>query len=620
MLKNKSYWISLVLSLICLAIAYWQASDMAQLAANKQVWQHQPLWFMLSAWAALLLITWPWVSKLEQKVKLLLASVSTGILFWSGFMPNHFLIGPFIAFVPLLWAENEVLKANLKTRSALWLVFKLSFIAFFTWNILSTSWVINTGFVAGLLANFLNALLMTIPFVLFHLVHRRHNDKTGLWALASFWLSFEFIHFYWDISWPWLSLGHAFAHYPSLIQWYEYTGVSGGSLWIIAINLAFWSAIQKAQIFKEKNHTPFLKSVLFFSWRPILWFTAPSIMSLVWYNNYTEKAIGTTNVMVVQPNFEPHYQKYSVAEHIQFERFVELTEKNISEKTNYIVYPETSFDGIRISQIRADQDLYALRTMMQKYPNAALVTGVSMYERYNSRADAPANPTVKRTPSGGEILYSSYNSAIQIEGNNDHMPIYHKSKLVPGSESMPYIGNIALFQGLIMDLGGAYGGGLATQENRTIFETDNARIAPIICYESVYGPFVTDYIKLGAEILFVMTNDGWWGKTYGHKQHLYLSSIRAIENRRWVARSANTGISGFINSRGDIVAATNYEETATLSMDVPRIQAKTFFTTWGDVIGRYSLLLSALLLFSGIVRGFSPDKFKVGKFKKDNNL
>lgn len=620
MLKNKYYVITLLIAICCFAIAYWQANDMMQLTAIDKIWENQPLYFMLSAWAALLLITWPWVSKQDNKVKLLLASVSTGLLMWSGFMPNHFLLGPMIAFIPLLWAENKISQANLQTRSSLWLIFKLSFIAFFTWNILSTSWVINTGFVAGLLANFLNSILMSIPFMLYHFVHIRHNDKTGFWALVCIWLSFEFIHFYWDISWPWLCLGHSFAHYPSLIQWYEYTGVSGGTVWILWLNILLFIAWQKAKNLKQNTELPFSKILLWTGIKPLLLLVLPIILSLYLYNFYEEKSVGTANIMVVQPNFEPHYEKYSLPEAEQFERFVQLTEQNIQPNTNYVVFPETSFDGVQLSQIRANKDIYALRNLMQKYNNTVLVTGISAYERYNSLQDAPKNPSIKHTRNGGMIIYSSYNSAIQIESNREEMPIYHKSKLVPGSESMPYIGNIPMFQGLIMDLGGAYGGGLATQEKRSVFESNYARIAPIICYESVYGPFVSDYVKKGAEILFVMTNDGWWGQTYGHKQHLYLSSIRAIENRRWVARSANTGISGFINSRGDIVSQSKYDEATTLSMDVPRIQEKTFFTQWDDLIGRYSLLISALLIFSGIVRTFTPDKKEVSKFRKDNNM
>ena len=85
-------------------------------------------------------------------------------------------------------------------------------------------------------------------------------------------------------------------------------------------------------------------------------------------------------------------------------------------------------------------------------------------------------------------------------------------------------------------------------------------MAPVICYESVYGEYSTGYIKKGAQAIFIMTNDGWWDNTAGHRQHLYFASLRAIEARRAIARSANTGISAFVNQRGDILQPTRYDE------------------------------------------------------------
>jgi apolipoprotein N-acyltransferase len=185
---------------------------------------------------------------------------------------------------------------------------------------------------------------------------------------------------------------------------------------------------------------------------------------------------------------------------------------------------------------------------------------------------------------------------------------------------MPYVGEMAFFKQLIMDLGGVAGQGLTTQPKRSIFTSDNGKIAPIICYESVYGEYVTEYTRLGAQALFVMTNDGWWGDTYGYRQHKYLSAIRAIENRRWVARAANTGTTCFINSRGDIVQATEYGVATAISDKIALLDGQTFYVQWGDLIGRISLLLAIVVLVSTVSKWVTPMRAKVTEMRKDNDL
>jgi len=122
---------------------------------------------------------------------------------------------------------------------------------------------------------------------------------------------------------------------------------------------------------------------------------------------------------------------------------------------------------------------------------------------------------------------------------------------------MPYAKYLKFIQKLTLRLGGTFRSH-AIQEKRSVLcaANDSICIAPVICYESIFGEFVTDYIKLGAQYIFIITNDGWWGNTPGYRQHNSFAALRAIENRRSIARSANTGISSFVNQRGEISQAT----------------------------------------------------------------
>ncbi len=151
----------------------------------------------------------------------------------------------------------------------------------------------------------------------------------------------------------------------------------------------------------------------------------------------------------------------------------------------------------------------------------------------------------------------------------------------------------------MLDLGGTVAM-KTTQENRGVFWSADKRFktGPIICYESVYGEFVTGYVRNDANFLSIITNDAWWGETQGHKQHLSLARLRAIETRRGVARSANTGISAFINQKGEIISSLAYNSKGALAGSLFLNEKYTFYVQYGDFIYRIALfvLIGVLLI------------------------
>ena len=153
-----------------------------------------------------------------------------------------------------------------------------------------------------------------------------------------------------------------------------------------------------------------------------------------------------------------------------------------------------------------------------------------------------------------------YNSSFLISSNQKPQ-IYHKSKLVVGVENMPYKNILEpLLGNTLLNLGGTVST-RATQDKREIFKLNNGtKVAPIICYESVYGEYVTQYVRNGAQFLAIITNDGWWSESQGYKQHLSYAKIRSIETRRSIARSANTGSSAIINKKGEIIKKADGNE------------------------------------------------------------
>jgi apolipoprotein N-acyltransferase len=136
-------------------------------------------------------------------------------------------------------------------------------------------------------------------------------------------------------------------------------------------------------------------------------------------------------------------------------------------------------------------------------------------------------------------------------------------------------------------------------------KTPNLRLAPVICYESVYGDFVADYVKNGATLIGIITNDGWWSDSPGHLQHLQYATLRAIETRRDIARSANTGISGFINQKGEITQQTGWWVQAVSRATVHLNEELTFYVRYGELIGPACQVLAVLLLVFTLVRALN---------------
>ena len=150
---------------------------------------------------------------------------------------------------------------------------------------------------------------------------------------------------------------------------------------------------------------------------------------------------------------------------------------------------------------------------------------------------------------------------------------------------------------------GGTSGSLGVQENRTNFyASDRTRIAPAICYESIYGGFMSAYMRDGAEFIAIITNDGWWGNTPGYRQHMNYARLRAIEFRKSIARSANTGISCFINQRGDVIQLSEWWKEDALKGTIFKNELVTFYAQHPDFLGFISAFLSVTMILYLIFR------------------
>lgn len=491
----------------------------------------------------------------------------------------------FISFVPLLILERNIREENRKTKRK---VFFFSYLTFLIFNAITTWWIWNSTMVGALFAIFVNSLLMTIVFVCYHLVAKRTSEKKSLIFLVSLWICFEKFHHNWDFSWPWLSLGNVFSEDYFWVQWYEFTGIFGGTLWIWIINIMLYFSVLKF-ISKEIDFKKFTISVS----KAILGIAFPIIVSLFQYRFYTEE--GTPQeIVVLQPNIDPYQEKYSFTNNEISDLLIQLTKKEITPNTSFVITPETVFaDNIPFESVKNSEEIFKIEEFLKSYPKTNFLGGISMYQIiFNKEKTNPQSNFIKDK----NIWFNDYNSAFLIDTQRN-INFYHKSKLVIGVENFPFQSLLSeSVKNLMIDLGGTIA--LKTIQNeRTPLKTiDNQKIAPIICYESIYGEFVSGFVKNGAEFLGILTNDAWWGNTQGHQQLLSYTRLRAIETRKSIARSSNTGISAFINQKGDVLNSLAYETRGALKNTILLNQKKTFYTIYGDYIARISLFVMVFLL------------------------
>ncbi len=238
-----------------------------------------------------------------------------------------------------------------------------------------------------------------------------------------------------------------------------------------------------------------------------------------------------------------------------------------------------------------------IRAFLAKHAGTALVTGMSSAYLYPAGAELPVSAHVMENLGRG---FDSYNAALLVRPDGSVEP-YHKSKLVPGVELLPFEEVIGPLAGTVaLDLGGTTGS-LGVQAEREVLSTSDGRVklAPIICYESIYGDHVAAHVRDGATLLGIMTNDGWWDDSPAYKQHLAYGRLRAVETRRAIARSANTGISCFIDQRGDVHEATPWWVPDARRMTLLARSDLTFFVRHGDLIGlsaKWACLFTVMLM------------------------
>jgi apolipoprotein N-acyltransferase len=495
-----------------------------------------------------------------------------------------------VGLVPLLIALARIQESDLVKKGRC--VFLTAGLTFLVWNTASIYWIFNAisavndsvvaSFFVSLIPYGLGALLMTFAFWLYYRLSLVVNKYLAYLGLICFYVAMEFLHQTWDLAFPWMTLGNGFSGMHQIVQWYEYTGVYGGSVWILVSNILAFEAYKSLK--QKLPASTRLRYLLVW----LLVIILPAALSLSRYYLYTER-IAPVNVVTVQPNIDPYDKFGSLSSVQQLNILTHLSDSVAQPNTEYFIWPETAIPNYADEdRIRSNSEFLGAQRFLEKYKNGSIISGIESKKFYNGKQSLSARKYDNST------YIDVFNAAIQIE-NSANVQFYHKSKLVPGVEKMPFPAALSVLGPLFEGFGGTTGSYGWQDEPQVFYSYAGVGAVPVVCFESIWGGWIAKAVKNGAQFIAIITNDGWWGTTSGKDQHLLYAKLRAIETRRYVVRSANTGISCFINQKGDILQQSKWWTRDALKGDINLNDELTFYVKHGDFIPMFLSVLGILL-------------------------
>lgn len=529
-----------------------------------------------------------------DKRNMLLLTLCFGVMMSLPWLVPHMGFVALFGFLPLLFMDRIATRTGMR-RFWIW-----HYSAFVLWNAFTTFWVCNATVGGAIFAVLANAFQMSLVFGLYRLGRKHFSGNVPFIFLVAAWIAWE--RFYLvsaEISWPWLVLGNAFARSTHIIQWYEVTGTLGGSLWVWLTNIGIFSLVTALIDGKWEKARPIQKIAGVTSLAAVL--VVPVAASLIIYAHADEGVEGSLDVMIAQPNIDPYHKFQAMDQSEQTAILLAQLEEGYREAGQpetplLMLAPETFTNDIIVGNHASSYTWRRMLSFLQDKANSTILFGASSYE-FTEGGPAPSD--LARKLSDGRWM-RVHNSALTLDREGDS-EIFHKSKLVVGVEKTPYPKVFTKLDNLIgkmLQMNGGVMGRDEGQEEVSLLHCGDVPLGCAICYESIYGEYCAGFVRKGAKALAVITNDAWWGDTPGYRQHLSYSRLRAIELRRDIARCANTGISAFIDSKGDIVSSTDWWERQRLDGKVALRSDETFFVVHGDIVGRVCSFMFILLILS----------------------
>jgi apolipoprotein N-acyltransferase len=536
------------------------------------------------------------ITGLKANRSKLLLSISVGILLGLAYPPVPAGFLAVFCFVPFFFLLEKI--------DNHYDAFKYSYLTFLFFCIVTSYWIgafnIAKHWYLMLTGT---GLIIILPLFFYFVVFcwfffRRYFGKYSLFAFPFIWVSMEYLLTQTKLSFPWLTLGHTQTYDLSAVQFASYTGVFGLSFWLLWINVLIYFLYSKLKSGEWRRMS--IKTIGSVILIACVYFLPKLYGSAILKNQNHDwlKHANTVRVGIVQPHIDP-YKKWEGNVEQQLSTLLELTDKVKGEDVGLVVWPETSVPAYLLLP-----DNYKYLRRIQKQVdslNINLLAGITDWIYYK---DGELIPKSSKWMKGGQ-RYDIYNTGILLQPHSDSLQKYAKILLVPFAERIPWAEELSFLNlDVIRWNFGASGYGIGKNTTVFNFKAKNSienKFSALICYESVFPEFVSSFVCKGAQFLVVITNDSWWGNTSGVYQHKQFDILRAVENRRWIVRCANGGVSCFIDPYGKIHEAARFGTQATIIGNIQPISTLTFYSQHGDWLARICLMLSVgLLILAGV--------------------
>ncbi len=518
----------------------------------------------------------------------------SGLMLGFSFPPSQLGVLACLGLVPLL-----IVLGDLESPRG---SFRYIYLSMLVFHVITLNW---TGgyahgndpymMIAGAITMTIHPFFYFLPLGFYMLIKKHLGGWAAITAFPFLWVGYEYSHMLSEWSFPWLTIGNSQTYDLPVMQFISFTGVLGLSFWIAVLNvIAYilysgiasgarsWKAVWLTLLFVGIYLVPKIHGSIILGGAP------PR-------GDPLSRANKETTVGIIQSNIDP-WAKWKGSADQALDTYIHMTDSLLSSAgrntPDLILWPETAVPYYLLLPSSRPL-LSALRQNVERW-NTAILTGFPHVEYYTDSTLAP--PSAKRSSLTGE-RYDVYNAAAWIQPGVDTIRWYGKMKMVPLAERVPYADAFYFLDFLRWGVGI---GGWQIGPDSVIFveEKTGVRFCTMICYESTYPGFVAAFVRKGAEFIAIITIDSWWDRMSGAFQHQQYSILRAIENRRWVARCAVGGISCFIDPYGRVYDKTDLFTRTTILRTIEAKDEMTYYSLHGDQLGQLCLLLTALFLAS----------------------
>jgi len=389
----------------------------------------------------------------------------------------------------------------------------------------------------------------------------RLKDVLKLPYLATvpfLWVAFEYLRGTLLTGFPWALLGYSQHNFSTAIQSADVTGVYGVSFLLVSVNCTIaW------MITEPRNRLAWLGLGI------VLLMTGTHLGYGTWRNSQpVEQRDNKLRVALIQGNID-QAQKW-VAENRQatIDRYKALSTQALQQPSDLLIWPEAATPFFVQDDSGPAQQVLSLPEEL----NVPLLFGSPAYHQLD------------------DGRYEYFNSAFLLSEEGRTLGRSDKVHLVPFGEYVPLGRLLSFIDKLVVGVGDFSQGQIRP------LALNNNNIGVLICYEAIFPHLARDYVRKGSRLLVNLTNDAWFGRSSAPYQHLAMVKFRAIENRIWLARAANTGISAFISPGGRVVAASPLFQPFSLNGVIGLGAETTFYTRFGDLFAYVCLGLSFAFL------------------------